>query len=74
MLSFSERSLLIIPDAFLAGLFIPAGEGKFSMNLHMKLFLTVGFCGVFTAFSAFIERLPSLLERGRLFRLSRMWP
>jgi fluoride exporter len=64
--AFPFGTLLVnLSGCFLAGLFISAGEGRFSVNPSLRLFLLFGFCGAFTTFSAFILETSQLIRAGQ---------
>jgi fluoride exporter len=59
--------LINIFGCFLIGVFYGISEKGALMNSDWRLFLTVGFCGGFTTFSAFANENIALLRDGSFF-------
>ncbi|MCI7707093.1 MAG: fluoride efflux transporter CrcB [Parabacteroides sp.] len=56
-----------ILGCFAIGLFYGLFEQAHLMNSHLKLFLTVGFCGGFTTFSTFMNENFQLIRDGNFY-------
>ena len=56
-----------ILGCFAIGLFYGLFEQAHLMNSHLKLFLTVGFCGGFTTFSTFMNENLLLIRDGNFY-------
>jgi CrcB protein len=59
--------IINVLGCFLIGLFYGISEKGTIMSSEMRLFLTVGFCGGFTTFSAFANENIALLRDGEFF-------
>lgn len=56
-----------IAGCFLIGIFYGLFEKGNLMEMHQRLFLTVGFCGGFTTFSTFVNEDFLFLRDGQIF-------
>ena len=69
--SFPLGTLLAnVIGCFIMGVFCALFEQNHLMNLQLKSFLTVGFCGGFTTFSSFANENFQLLREGNMLYFS----
>lgn len=70
VMSFPLGTLLVnVAGCFLIGLFYGLFEKENLMNAHLRMFMTVGFCGGFTTFSTFMNESFQLLKHDDFFML-----
>ena len=59
--------IINVTGSFLIGAFVGLFAAKWDLSQAVRIFLTVGICGVFTTFSTFSLDAYYLIERGQTF-------